>query len=80
MMVWISTPKSILDGIPLRYPLHYATSAGHRECISFLLDHGADPEITDFLNLSSLSWAEERGYDDIVAMFQSYSHMKEPGV
>jgi ankyrin repeat protein len=51
--------------------LHGATSSGHLEMASWLLDRGADLNSLDFQGRTAMQVAAERGYENIVALLQA---------
>lgn len=56
-------------------PLGYAVRWGHREMVSFLLEHGADPNISGASWATPMSWAVKKGHNEIVADLKSAGAM-----
>src|ERR1700754_1247070 len=57
-------------------PIHFAVREGHRDLVSYLLDHGAhDPSYRIYPFLDDLqTLALDRGYEDIASQLQEYAN------
>lgn len=53
--------------------VHEATFFGHSKCVDLLLEHGADPDITDKLNRIALHTAARKGLVEAVRVLLKYS-------
>ena len=76
----IATVKRLVARIPslatVEYnytpPIHFAVREGHRDIAEFLLDHGADPAYRSYpFQESLLTFAEDRGHDDVAELLRS---------
>ena len=50
-------------------PLIYASFHGHAEAVDYLLEKGANPEITDFNGMTALMWAIVEKKHDVISSF-----------
>ena len=69
---WTSSPSLLhaadLGGLT---PLHIAASKGHLECVSLLLQLGADPTCKDSLQHTPLFWADLKGHKEVGNLLKS---------
>jgi len=57
-------------------PLQVASYRGHADCVRLLLAAGADPNSTNDLNETSLYWARQLGFFEIVGLLRSYGAIR----
>ena len=53
-------------------PLILATIFGHTHLLPLLLDAGADPQLRDNLGLNAIDWAQRRGANDAIQLFNDH--------
>ena len=53
-------------------PLILATIFGHTHLLPLLLDAGADPQLRDNLGLNAIDWAQRRGANDAIQLFNEH--------
>ena len=64
-----SINKRTLDG---NTPLLYAVYKGHRECVSILLEHGADMTIANAMGYTPLHLATVLGHTEVEKIINEY--------
>jgi ankyrin repeat protein len=58
------------SGVHQTTPLMLAAVSGNRELLTLLLQHGADPRLTNAKGESALSYARRKGRDDIARLLE----------
>jgi len=53
-------------------PLILATILGHSHLLPLLLNAGADPQLRDNLGLNAIDWAQRRGANDAIQLFNNH--------
>ncbi|MEO0985345.1 MAG: glutaminase A [Cyanobacteria bacterium J06639_14] len=59
-----------------RTPLHLAAAGGHKNVVSFLIEHGVDVNVTDRWGCTPLNDAEQQGHAAVVAILQEAGAQK----
>uniref|UniRef100_A0A914ZLA3 Myotrophin n=1 Tax=Parascaris univalens TaxID=6257 RepID=A0A914ZLA3_PARUN len=63
-----SNVNKMIDG---RYPIHYAADYGHTGVIEYLINIGADVNVTDVHGITALLAAVFEGHKDVVVLLLS---------
>ncbi|CAF3254420.1 unnamed protein product [Rotaria socialis] len=73
----LDNPSYVHEGDKYRQtPLHLATKNGHARVLKELLDHGADPHLTDMHGVSPFDYAQNRGLYFCRSVFEVYMREK----
>ncbi|TNE27707.1 MAG: hypothetical protein EP349_08870 [Alphaproteobacteria bacterium] len=59
-------------------PLHIAIKHGNEPVIEYLLEHGADPKITNSVGFTAVDLAEQRNHYQITNLVKAYAEGKPP--
>jgi hypothetical protein len=60
--------------------LHMAAAAGHVECVRFLLDKGADPQLQNAFDDTPMHGAAFKGHVQVHAYIHTNTHISTPGI
>jgi ankyrin repeat protein len=70
-MIYICATFFLLSGIAAAEPLHEAAKEGDLAKVKSLIAEGSDANIADENGTTSLHWAADRGYKDVVELLIS---------